>query len=154
MRVTRDFPPEPWAPAAARRIVEMTAADLPRAAIDNAALLTTELVTNAIKHAHGPVRLKVGFETGRPLRVTVVDKGGGFEPQLPPEPPTDPTSGWGLYLVDHIADRWGVDPQAGEVWVEFDPSPPQPKSQGRSVGSAEAVRPHSRVRRGDTTLTG
>jgi hypothetical protein len=37
--------------------------------------------------------------------------------------PTDPdrSSGWGLHLVETLADRWGIERQAGtRVWFELD----------------------------------
>jgi hypothetical protein len=42
---------------------------------------------------------------------------------VPSAPAPDPTrpSGWGLYLVAELADRWGVDSdETTLVWFEFD----------------------------------
>ena len=84
-------------------------------------LLVSELVTNAVRH--GPprgteVELEVRLEGPR-ARVDVIDGGRGF---VPPGPPPDPgrAGGWGLVVVDRLADRWGVETDRGtRVWLEF-----------------------------------
>jgi anti-sigma regulatory factor (Ser/Thr protein kinase) len=83
----------------------------------------SELVTNAVRHAPREgvpeieLRLKLNPER---VRVVVSDPGPGFvaEPRLPT---ASEGSGWGLYLVDRIADRWGViTKDRSEVWFEID----------------------------------
>ena len=83
-------------------------------------LLVSELVTNAVRHAGGEVvRLVVRHADGR-LRVEVHDPGRGFELREPADDPVR-ASGWGLVLVDELADRWGVDSTpATRVWFEID----------------------------------
>ena len=57
------------------------------------------------------------------MRVEVKDGGPGFEPPPPPSSPSESTSGWGLYLVARIADRWGVETgDDASVWFELDKS--------------------------------
>lgn len=92
--------------------------------LEDATLLVSELVTNAVRHAPRAdgipeVELRLRVDPER-VRVVVSDPGGGFVAQ--PRLPTDPgTSGWGLYLVDRIADRWGiVTKDRNEVWFEID----------------------------------
>jgi hypothetical protein len=56
------------------------------------------------------------------VRVEVDDPGSGFEPRAPEPDPTK-ASGWGLYLVDELADRWGVGPGSRggtRIWFELD----------------------------------
>ena len=82
-------------------------------------LLVSELVTNAVRHARGErfeVRLEVRPEL---LRLEVQDEGAGFEPLLAPR--RGGTGGYGLFIVDRLADRWGVerDP-AARIWLEVD----------------------------------
>ena len=87
-------------------------------------LLVSELVTNSVRHAQiGPedsILLKVRIDAGI-VRVEVLDRGPGFEP-----PAHDPTaeaardSGWGLFFVTQLADRWGVDREQGGVWFEIE----------------------------------
>jgi anti-sigma regulatory factor (Ser/Thr protein kinase) len=86
-------------------------------------LLVSELVTNAVRHANitpGDVILLVIDLEDSILRVEVHDPGGGFIPRAPAPDPARP-SGWGLYLVEELADRWGVDSDERTlVWFELD----------------------------------
>jgi anti-sigma regulatory factor (Ser/Thr protein kinase) len=87
-------------------------------------LLVSELVTNSVRHGgldEGDwVEIRV-TATNRTVRVRVVDPGPGFAPPSPPDPASHETSGWGLYLVDQIADRWGVARNGNTVvWFELD----------------------------------
>jgi anti-sigma regulatory factor (Ser/Thr protein kinase) len=86
-------------------------------------LLVSELVTNAVRHANlgpGDVILLVIDLEDSVLRVEVHDPGGGFVPRAPAPDPARP-SGWGLYLVEELADRWGVDSDERTlVWFEVD----------------------------------
>lgn len=114
-------------PAAARRVASVRDAladlDLPPPLLDDAQLLVSELVTNSIRHAGlGPqdgVRIQAEW-TGTRLRVDVWDRAGTPAPQLGgairPDPGTE--SGWGLYLVDSLASRWGWAP--GRYWFELE----------------------------------
>jgi anti-sigma regulatory factor (Ser/Thr protein kinase) len=91
--------------------------------LDDIRLLVSELVTNAVRHADarsaGEVGLDVTIDRGR-VRVEVADPGAGFEPQ-PRDDEMNRPGGWGLYLVDRIADRWGVvRNHLNRVWFEID----------------------------------
>jgi anti-sigma regulatory factor (Ser/Thr protein kinase) len=94
---------------------------LTHAKLGDAVLLTSELVTNAVRHADlqdaDEIRLEV---TTQPhvARVTVVDEGPGFDPD---GVRTDrETGGWGLKLVDALSDRWGTQAAPHAVWFELD----------------------------------
>ena len=53
------------------------------------------------------------------MRVEVTDAGPGFDPAHRPEP--SEAGGWGLRLVDAMADRWGVEvTPLVRVWFELD----------------------------------
>ena len=55
--------------------------------------------------------------------VAVTDAGSGFEP-LPSDPDPEAEAGRGLFIVDSLADRWGVDSASGtRVWAELDVDP-------------------------------
>ena len=57
------------------------------------------------------------------MRVEVSDGGGGFEPHARTRPRDEP-GGWGLHLVDSLADRWGVETgRRTRVWFEIEPRP-------------------------------
>ena len=88
--------------------------------VDDATLLVSELVTNAVKY--GPedeaIRLIVGHGEDR-TRFTVHDLGLGPLPEMRSEDDPAP-GGHGLRLVDALADRWGVERGSTRVWFELD----------------------------------
>jgi anti-sigma regulatory factor (Ser/Thr protein kinase) len=105
------------APGLARRAIAAKDPTLPPSVQDDVWLLVTELVTNAVRHG-GAANDRPRRQADR-IRVEVVDSGTDFEP---PAPPTsgDASGGWGLFLVDRLAERWGICPaRAGTcVWFE------------------------------------
>ena len=83
-------------------------------------LLTSEVVGNAVRHAHCPPTQQLVFFarlTGDHVRVEVADRGPGFDPEIRHE-----TSGFGLRLVDKLASDWGVEKtgRGCRVWFEVD----------------------------------
>jgi len=84
--------------------------------LETARLLTSELVTNSIRHAGlrpgDAIRVVAGW-TGTTLRVMVRDGGSGARAAagvagaIRPSPTGE--SGWGLFLVDRLATRWGTN---------------------------------------------
>jgi anti-sigma regulatory factor (Ser/Thr protein kinase) len=92
-------------------------------------LLVSELVTNSIRHSDmapgATVGLDVTLDASR-IRVEVSDSGRGFEPR-PRKPGQSKAGGWGLFLVDRLADRWGVARNHfTHVWFEIDRGRPRP----------------------------
>ena len=89
--------------------------------LEDLRLLVTELVTNSVRYASGSsVDLRVRI-TRRRVRVEVGDSGRGFAQRSPPEPTAASASGRGLYFVERLADRWGVEQKRGtRVWFEID----------------------------------
>lgn len=113
------LPGEPRAVAEARRAVESLSGELSTECLDDLRLLVTELVTNAVRHAGGWVDLRVVMMPSR-VRVEVFDSGPGFEAGDAAEPGTEQLGGRGLYLVQQISDRWGVEQNHGNlVWFEL-----------------------------------
>jgi anti-sigma regulatory factor (Ser/Thr protein kinase) len=107
------------APAAARN--RLHGLGLSDVQCDAVRLLTSELVTNSVRHAAlGPrqlIRLRV-LVTDRTVRIEVVDGGAGLRVAMRG---ADSTGGWGLRLVDALADRWGGARDHGaHVWFELD----------------------------------
>ncbi len=88
-------------------------------AVADAELLVSELVTNAILHARSASRVKVE-RTGAVVRVAVCD-GSSVTPRVRDYGPNAVT-GRGMFLVDRIARRWGVDVDGNGkcVWFEVD----------------------------------
>ena len=84
-------------------------------------LLTTELVSNAVRHGGandgGVVILHVAIAPDC-LRVEVCDRGDGFTPGRP-RPYGE--GGYGLFLVSEVSSRWGVSNDDGNcAWFELD----------------------------------
>ena len=85
----------------------------------DAALLVSELVTNAVTHARASV---VGLCVSRSdsgVRVEVTATGPAFEPPERPDP--DSPGGFGFLLVARVAENWGVarDDRENRVWFEL-----------------------------------
>jgi anti-sigma regulatory factor (Ser/Thr protein kinase) len=91
-------------------------------------LLVTELVSNSVLHASADedsvIELNV-LACPDIVRVEVLDRGPGFEP-VPAEPNRQYGGGFGLFLVNQLADRWGVESERPtperptRVWFEVD----------------------------------
>jgi anti-sigma regulatory factor (Ser/Thr protein kinase)/PAS domain-containing protein len=114
----------PGAPTDVRRARAFVASVLaswrmPELAGGAAELLTSELVTNAIRHAGGPVTVVVRY-TGAEVRIEVGDSGPPAQLAVP-EPDDDALGGRGLLLVDRVADAWGVgrNVRGKHVWFSL-----------------------------------
>ena len=117
------------AASVARHAVAGLAPYLDRGVAENAELLVSELVTNSVRHAGLPDEASIEFSvraSSEVLMVEVADAGQGFD-HSPPRPRVvagvAEASGWGLFLVDRISDRWGAVQMDGEtrVWFELRP---------------------------------
>jgi len=118
-----ELPPSADSPRAARKFITDvgTAAGLAADPVETAALLTSELVTNAV--LHGRTRCVLQVHCPPPyLRVSVADD----NPRLPDtshNPALTSDSGRGLQIVAALAPRWGIErTQSGgkAVWFELD----------------------------------
>jgi anti-sigma regulatory factor (Ser/Thr protein kinase) len=123
MQFTFQFPPTDDAPAQARASVDVLEHILAPALLQDLQLIVSELVTNSVKF--GPRRaitLSLRVEDGGRVRGEVIDRGDGerARPEMSPEPSVD--GGWGLYLVDRLARRWGVTAGSTHVWFELLPA--------------------------------
>ncbi|MFJ1742575.1 ATP-binding protein (plasmid) [Streptomyces microflavus] len=82
--------------------------------VDDAALIASELIANAIQHSCGAVLIRIEvYELGTALGV--VDRGRDTD-VLPPhpcnssvEPDTVATHGRGLFIIQNLADTWSVE---------------------------------------------
>jgi anti-sigma regulatory factor (Ser/Thr protein kinase) len=116
--------PGPHAPRAARDALQ-SVAGLDEDVRSTAALLLSELVTNAVRHAGlGPDdAIEVTISVGEALRVEVADPGPGVLQRRAVSRP-DGDHGRGLFIVARLARRWGIDrTEQGRVWFELDASP-------------------------------
>jgi anti-sigma regulatory factor (Ser/Thr protein kinase) len=109
----------PEAAARARREISKLRGDLDPPLMETLRLLVTELVSNSVRHANSQtVMLRV--LVGRSVVLTeVTDEGPGFDPNGSRAPGSE--SGWGLFLVERLAHRWGVnaDTDVTRVWFEL-----------------------------------
>lgn len=119
----RDLPADPAMVAEARRTATR---QLSRWGLDELVftteLIVSELVTNAIRHASGPVRMRLIRE--RAL-VCEVHDGGATAPHLR-HPRAMDEGGRGLLLVSQLAQRWGTRfvPDGKIIWAEQSLTPP------------------------------
>jgi serine phosphatase RsbU (regulator of sigma subunit)/anti-sigma regulatory factor (Ser/Thr protein kinase) len=121
--LTLDLPPTAESAGAAREALAPLRERLGDAQLETVRLLVTELITNSVKHGEpgeAPVKVMVTVNDDA-VRVEVSDAGPGFEPPPPRDQPLESPSGWGLYLVDRLAHRWGVNSGGSSaVWFELD----------------------------------
>jgi anti-sigma regulatory factor (Ser/Thr protein kinase) len=99
--------------------------ELPKGVGEILLLLVSELVANALEHssagADAPIDIAVDVEDNV-LRASVANGGRGFEPCV--RQPIGYQRGYGLFLVDQTASRWGVREDGGTcVWFELELSP-------------------------------
>jgi anti-sigma regulatory factor (Ser/Thr protein kinase) len=108
------------APALARQYLRTYASHLPAADLEDAMLLTSELVTNAVEHGRPTIVLRANFEPPC-VTVDVADDGEG-EPWIRPVVSRDQTGGRGMQIVDSLSTCWGITrhPDDGKsVWFQI-----------------------------------
>jgi anti-sigma regulatory factor (Ser/Thr protein kinase) len=116
------LPAETSAVSTARDSLDRLRSHLSDEQLEDARLMVSELVTNSLRHAKGEastIDLRADLEGSR-LKVQVRDGGAGFlpKPRRMSETPAD--SGWGLYLVEQLSDRWGATVDGtNTVWFEL-----------------------------------
>lgn len=90
--------------------------------VDDASLIASELTTNVISHAKGTGDY---FELGLRRRngVLILEVADSYQWQMPElrKPTDDETSGRGLFIVDALAEQWGVRPRnpGKTVWAHL-----------------------------------
>lgn len=90
------------------------------ALVDDAVLVVSELVTNAVEHAASAVAVVVN-RSGDGVRIEVRDEGSGVPQERRASESAE--AGRGLMIVSALASAWGVDagPPSKTVWVELSP---------------------------------
>ncbi|MEO8477342.1 MAG: ATP-binding protein [Actinomycetota bacterium] len=86
-------------------------------------LAVSELVTNAVRHgglrSSDEIEVSVEAADGT-VHVAVEQPTSAAKARKLERPERGPIGGFGLFLVDQLADRWGVDPgPPGRVWLEI-----------------------------------
>lgn len=107
-----------------RRLVDGLAGRVPEDVVDDAALVVSELVANALRHG-APLSghsLQVGWDVSADgVRLSVADGGRGPQGGIP-DVGFDCEGGRGLFLVDALSGSWGVQPLGAvgsRVWAEM-----------------------------------
>jgi anti-sigma regulatory factor (Ser/Thr protein kinase) len=119
VRALYKIEPEPDGPAQARRIItDELASRVPGAVLDDVKLMVSELVTNGIVHGSPAPDVPVMLDllVNGHIRCRVLDHGRGFATGAR----HGGSGGWGLQVVEQLADRWGMQrsPERTEVWFE------------------------------------
>jgi anti-sigma regulatory factor (Ser/Thr protein kinase) len=116
------LPPNAGSVRFSREAIRDALAEFDEDAVEAAAILTDELVTNAIMHGKPPIVLDINEDHGT-VTVTVKDAGSGVPVSRLAQ--RDALSGRGLTIVDSMSDGWGVDVrQHGKcVWFQLNLQP-------------------------------
>ena len=116
--------PVPDSVPTARHELDGLAERLDDGQLEKLRLLVSEVVSNGVRHGDGagPIELRITIGDSA-VRVEVEDPGHGFRP-TPETGPVERNEGWGLLLVERLADRWGVVASGSTlVWFELDGLP-------------------------------
>ncbi|WP_231133998.1 ATP-binding protein [Motilibacter deserti] len=84
---------------------------------DEALLLVSELVANAVRHGAPPITLEVSCDGSMGMLVRVSD--GSPAAPVAKQASLEDESGRGVALVDLISDAWGVEPTSEGKGVWF-----------------------------------
>jgi anti-sigma regulatory factor (Ser/Thr protein kinase) len=100
-------------------------------------LLVSEVVTNAVRYGrpdrHGDLQIRIEVDSEM-INVHIVDAGSGFSPPSSPRPRFERgPGGFGLFLLDQLSSRWGVerDETGFRVWFRL-PRPGTDEARGRT----------------------
>ena len=116
MTSSRRFRREAESVRAARLVVRDVLCEQPVETVEAAELMTSELTTNAIRHAHSDFELAIHCSQ-RDIRIEVTDSGRD-QPTLRSPTPHE-RSGRGLLIVQELSDAWGTIPSTNGKTVWF-----------------------------------
>jgi anti-sigma regulatory factor (Ser/Thr protein kinase) len=114
--LTTELPRSPDSARQARQFVSAHTGTLAPRQRTDATLMVSELVTNALLHGTGTISLRIDVEP-RGVRVEVSDQG---DVALSPSPTPGAHGGWGLRIVEQLADDWGVREGSTRVWFRLE----------------------------------
>jgi anti-sigma regulatory factor (Ser/Thr protein kinase) len=128
--VSLRLPRGPEAPRQARHaVIARLGGRLDAEAVNDVALVVSELVTNSVRDATGGAARELGVDVGvvaDHVLIAVSDRGSQIVPRAIPRGPAG-TKGLGLLLVDRLAQSWGVARDGTgrtRVWCELPLEPP------------------------------
>jgi anti-sigma regulatory factor (Ser/Thr protein kinase) len=122
MQFSFQFPPAEDAPSQARAALEVFDQILSPDVLEDLQLVVSELVTNSVKFGpKRPITLALAIRNDGVVKGEVIDQGDGERAKV--EMTVEPSleGGWGLHLVDEVAQRWGVHEGSTHVWFEIGP---------------------------------
>lgn len=126
-QTSRDFQPDHTAPGAARRFIAQALRHWGHdgSVIDDARLVISELVSNAVRHTRSPFSVSITSDSPK-LRIAVHDASSSV-PVTGQRSEDAPAGGRGLQIVAALADDWGVErtPSGKVVWADLSPAPAQ-----------------------------
>jgi anti-sigma regulatory factor (Ser/Thr protein kinase) len=121
-RLRLSLPPNKDAPGIARNFVVDRGWDLPPDVVNDAELLVSELVSNAVLHGSPAITLCVDLDPPC-IGVGVQDEGEAVPTTAVQAPPPSLPRGRGLMIVDRLSESWGVTltqpPPGKTVWFEL-----------------------------------
>jgi anti-sigma regulatory factor (Ser/Thr protein kinase) len=129
--------------ARARLAQDLSERDVLGTVVDDAVLILSEFVTNALRHARAlrndTIRVSWNLTGEGLLRIEVTDGGGTTRPVTKPySMSVSAQAGRGLEIVDRLADRWGSQREEGDdeytVWAELAVRARHAGRRGRSRG--------------------
>jgi anti-sigma regulatory factor (Ser/Thr protein kinase) len=84
-------------------------------------LCVSELVTNNVLHAESPAGDEIELAVSRDERLVRAEVMESRRDVAVAHPPGMDCEDWGMFIVDRVADRWGVDRSVGTLlWCEID----------------------------------
>jgi anti-sigma regulatory factor (Ser/Thr protein kinase) len=114
---TAELPRDAASVRAARQLVAIHAPGLGDSQLTDACLMVSELVTNALVHGAGAISIRIAAAPER-VTIEVADEGDGDgDVALAPVP--GPSGGWGLRVVDELAEGWGSHAGSTRVWFSI-----------------------------------
>jgi anti-sigma regulatory factor (Ser/Thr protein kinase) len=115
------------APAVGRAFITHHTGHLPAEVVDDAILLASELITNAVTHGEPDITMQLRLSPPS-IGVAVTDHGLDLPSPRQPRPSPGAVHGRGLRLIDALASTWGIDsvhPGPGKtIWFHIEKPTP------------------------------
>ncbi|MFE7587130.1 SpoIIE family protein phosphatase [Streptomyces gardneri] len=129
------FPNSPESAGQARRsaVAQLAEWGLAQDVIDDTALVVSELVTNSVRYAKGPIQLRLIHDGSLVCEVT---DDSSASPHLRRALDTD-ENGRGLFITAHLTQRWGVRPSGRGKTLWAARTLPTPPASGHTPAAEE-----------------